>query len=273
MKRKGSRRWLRGRLYRAFFGGFFYNRIVDLDGKIALVTGSARRVGRAIALALAHAGADVIIHYNRSQADAEATAGCCRLGRSEAESHLCIPIQADLSKPEQIEAMFAAVGEKFGRLDVLVNNAAVFARTPLETLSAEQWDVQMNLNARAAALCIRHATGLMSDGGVIINITDIAAEAGWAGYPAYCASKAALLALTKSAAKALAERNIRVNAVAPGAILWQDDTTEAEKQAILDKIPLKRLGCPADVAAAAVFLAGHDYITGQTIRIDGGWYM
>lgn len=235
---------------------------MNLSGKIALVTGAARRIGRAIALALVHAGADVVVHYNRSQADAEATAGCCS-----------IPIQADLSKPEEIEAMFAAVGEKFDRLDVLVNNAAVFARTPIETLSAEQWDAQMNINARAPALCIAHAVPLMPDGGAIVNITDIAAEAGWAGYPAYCASKAALLALTKSAAKALAGKNIRVNAVAPGAILWGEGISEEEKQAVLDKIPLKRLGCPGDIAAAVVFLAGHDYITGQTIRIAGGWYM
>ncbi|MCK4624652.1 MAG: SDR family oxidoreductase [Phycisphaerae bacterium] len=246
---------------------------MELTGKIALVTGSAKRIGKAIALALAHAGADVIIHYNRSQADAKATAGCCRLGRSEAESHLCIPIQADLSKPEQIEAMFVAVGEKFGRLDVLVNNAAIFKRTPLETLSAEDWDSQMNLNARAPALCITHALPLMNDGGAIINITDIAAETSLAGYPAYCASKAALLALTKSAAKALADRGIRVNAVAPGAILWADDISEAEKQTVLDNIPLKRLGCPDDIAEAVVFLIQQDYITGQTLRIDGGWYM
>ena len=239
---------------------------MELTDKVALVTGSARRIGRAIALALAHAGADVIIHYNRSQANAEAMAS------EIAEAGRRVELfQADLADPEQIEAMFAAVGEKFGGLDVLVNNAAVFERTPIETLSAEQWDSQMNLNARAPALCIRHAIGLMPDGGAIINITDIAAEAGWAGYPTYCASKAALLGLTKSAAKALADRNIRVNAVAPGAILWQDDATDAEKQAVLDKIPLKRLGCPEDVAAAVVFLAGHDYITGQTLRIDGGW--
>ncbi len=241
---------------------------MELTGKIALVTGAAKRIGKAIALALTHAGADVIIHHNRSQADAEATAS------EIVEAGRRVEIfQADLSKPEQIEKMFAAVGEKFGRLDVLVNNAAIFKRTPLETLSAEQWDAQMNLNARAPALCTAHALPLMGDGGTIVNITDIAAEASLAGYPAYCASKAALLALTKSAAKALAARNIRVNAVAPGAILWADDISETEKQTVLDNIPLKRLGCPDDIAAAVVFLAGHDYITGQTLRIDGGRYM
>ncbi|MDY7010447.1 MAG: SDR family oxidoreductase [Planctomycetota bacterium] len=241
---------------------------MDLDGKIALVTGAAQRIGREIALALGRAGADVVVHYNRSQIEAETTAGQIRTLGVRADT-----IQADLSEPEQIEAMFAAVGEKFARLDVLVNNAAVFERTPIEALLANQWDSQMNINARAPALCIRHAIGLMPDGGAIINITDVAAKAAWAGYPAYCASKAALLALTKSAANALADRNIRVNAVAPGAVLWQPSAAEAEKQTILNKIPLKRLGRPEDIAAAVVFLARHDYITGQTLRIDGGRYM
>ncbi len=241
---------------------------MELTGKVVLVTGSARRIGRAIALALARAGADVIIHYNRSRTDAEATARQIRALGVEA-----VAIQADLSEPQQIAEMFDAVAEKFGRLDVLVNNAAVFERTPIETLSAEQWDTQMNLNARAPALCIRCAMPLMRDGGAIINITDIAAEKPLAGYPAYCASKAALLGLTKSAAKALAGRNIRVNAVAPGAILWAEGISEEKKQVVLNQIPLKRLGCPDDIAAAVVFLAKHDYITGQTLRIAGGWHM
>ncbi len=241
---------------------------MKLTGKIALVTGAAHRIGRAIALALVRAGTDIALHYNRSSDEARATADEIAATGRRVEI-----FQTDLAKPEQIAEMFGAVSEKFGRLDILVNNAAIFERTPIETLSTEQWDAQMNLNARAAALCIRHALPLMSNGGTIINITDIAAEAGWAGYPAYCASKAALLGLTKSAAKALAARNIRVNAVAPGAILWTNDTSEAEKQTVLDKIPLKRPGCPDDIAEAVVFLAGQDYITGQTLRIDGGRYM
>lgn len=247
---------------------------MELTGKVTLVTGSARRIGREIALSLARAGADVVIHYNRSQSAAETTARQVRELGVQADT-----VQADLSEPDQIEAMFAAFGEKFARLDVLVNNAAVFERTPIETLSPDVWDFQMAINARAPALCIRHAISLMRAGGAggvggaIVNITDIAAQAAWAGYPAYCASKAALLALTKSAAKALAARNIRVNAVAPGAVLWHDGVTEAERQAILDKIPLKRLGQPGDIAAAVVFLARHDYITGQTLSVDGGRYM
>lgn len=241
---------------------------MELKGKVALVTGSGRRVGRAICLALAQSGADVVLHYNRSQAQAQAAADEMRALGAAAET-----IQADLAEPSQIEAMFSAVGERFGRLDVLVNNAAVFGRTPIEALTAEQWDAQMAVNARAAALCIRWAIPLMSDGGAIINITDVAAEKAWAGFGAYCASKAALLALTKSAAMALAGRNIRVNAVAPGVVEWHEATSEDRRKEILARVPLRRPGSAEDVAAAVVFLARHDYMTGQNLRVDGGWNM
>jgi NAD(P)-dependent dehydrogenase (short-subunit alcohol dehydrogenase family) len=240
---------------------------MDLTGKIALVTGAAKRVGRAIAMSLAEAGADLAVHYRSSEAEATETAEMIRaLGR---RAKL---FQADLADPPQIESLFAAVGEAFGRLDVLVNSAAVYHRTPLESLTAEQWDLEMAVNARAPALCIRHAMDLFVDGGSIVNITDIAADKGWASYPAYGPSKAALQSLTKSAAKALAKRNIRVNAVAPGAILWQGESDELQ-QRVIDQVPLKRPGSPQDIAAAVTFLATSDYITAQTLRVDGGWHM
>lgn len=240
---------------------------MELAGKAALVTGSAGRIGPAIATALARAGADVIVHYNRSaEAAGEIADDICRLGVKART------IQADLADPAAIEAMFAALAEPPGRLDVLVNNAAIFEPTPIEALTAQQWDRHFAVNARAAALCIRHALPLMrsAGGGAIVNVTDVGAEKGWPGYPAYCASKAALLALTKSAARALAGDNIRVNAVAPGLATWGDDVTEQDKQHILAQVPLRRAGTPDDVAAAVVFLARHDYITGQNLRIDGG---
>ena len=242
---------------------------MELHQKLALVTGSARRIGRAIAIELARAGADIAVHYGRSQAQARDTAEQIRrLGR-RAEL-----FQADLRQPEQIASLLAAVGQAFGRLDVLVNSAAIYDRTPLAELTAEQWDTQMAVNARAAALCIRHALPLMREaGGAIINITDISAEKPWPGYAAYCASKAALVALTKSAAKALAGLKIRVNAVAPGVAEWHQGATEAQKQAVLAQVPLRRAGSAADVAAAVVFLARQDYITGQNLRVDGGWHM
>jgi len=244
---------------------------MDLNGKTALVTGAAKRLGRAIAVRLARSGADVVIHYNHSEDDARTTAGIIRDAGRRAEL-----ICADLADPQNIEAMFAELARLFPDrdrpLDVLVNNASVYDRGPIETLTAEQWDRQMSVNARAPALCIRSAAGMMPPGGAIVNITDIAAEDPRASLPAYCASKAALLAVTKSAAKALAA-DIRVNAVAPGAVLWAEGLSEACKQRALARVPMRRTGCPEDVAAAVVFLCTNDYITAQTLRVDGGWYM
>ncbi len=244
-----------------------YNSGMTLDGKVAMVTGGPRRVGRAIAMELARAGADIALHYHRSAEAAAETAGeIASMGR-RAET-----FQADLADPKQIAELFEAVGKAFGHLDVLVNNAAVFHRTPIRTLTAEQWDAELAVNARAAALCIRHAAALMSGGGAVINIADIAAEKAWPTRVAYCASKAALLAVTKSAAKELAPK-IRVNAVSPGAVIWSQTATEEEKQNVLAQVPMKRLGSPADVAAAVLFLAQQDYITAQNLRVDGGWHM
>jgi len=243
---------------------------MELSGRTALVTGAARRVGRAIALALAREGADVVVHYGRSAAEAEETAAAIRATGVRAWTR-----QADLARPEQVEALFAAVAADPGGLDVLVNNAAVFDPTPIDRLTAAAWDRQVAINARAPALCIRHALPLLRAGGrgAIVNVTDISAERPTARYPAYCASKAALLAVTRSAARALAGENVRVNAVAPGVALWADDADEARKRATLARVPLNRPGTPEDVAAAVVFLARHDYMTGQHLRVDGGWNM
>jgi pteridine reductase len=242
-----------------------------LNGKTALVTGAAKRVGRCIALSLARAGADVIVHYNRSEDDARQTASMIQDMGRRAEL-----IRADLASPDQIEAMFAQLTEFFPDapkpLDLLVNNASVYHRTPLDTLTADQWDREMAVNARAPALCIKHAIKLMRPGAAIVNITDISAEDPRAALPAYCASKAALLAVTKSAAKALAP-DIRVNAVAPGAIMWEESISDAQKQRVLDQVPMKRTGRPEDIAAAVIFLCQNQYITAQTIRVDGGWYL
>ena len=241
--------------------------MIDLTDKIALVTGASQRVGKAIAAALARAGADIALHYNRSADAAQATAAELRALGRRVEL-----FQADLADPAQIEALFTRVQEVFGRLDILVNNAARYERTPIDTLTAEQWDAQMTLNARAPALCIRCALPLMSAGGSIVNITDISADRPWGGYVAYCAAKAALQAVTRAAARSLASRSIRVNAVAPGAILWQDES-EDHRQAVLRHVPLGRTGTSDDVAQAVLFLCTSQYVTGQTLRVDGGWVM
>jgi NAD(P)-dependent dehydrogenase (short-subunit alcohol dehydrogenase family) len=242
-----------------------------LNGKLALVTGAAKRVGRCIAVSLARAGADVIVHYNRSEADAGETASLIRQIGRRAEI-----VQADLAQPDQIDAMMLRVAEMFGEspkpLGVLVNNASVYNRTPLAGLTADQWDHEMAVNARGPAICISRAMPLLGPGASIVNITDVSADDPRAALPAYCASKAALEAVTRSAAKALAP-NIRVNAVAPGAILWEDSISESQKQFVLNQIPMKRTGCPEDLAAAVIFLCQNEYITAQTLRVDGGWNM
>ena len=241
---------------------------MELAGKTALVTGSARRLGKSIALALARAGADVALHCHRSITDAAQTREeIAALGR-RAEV-----FPADLADPRQIEELFAAVARSFPRLDVLVNNAAVYAPTPIESLTAEQWDAQSAVNARAPALCIRHAIALMPAGGAIVNIADSSGPSGRADYTAYCASKAALAALTRSTALSLARRNIRVNTVSPGVALWHQNATESEKSAVIAQIPMKRAGTGDDVASAVLFLIRSDYITGQDLRVDGGWHM
>jgi NAD(P)-dependent dehydrogenase (short-subunit alcohol dehydrogenase family) len=241
---------------------------MELQGKTALVTGASRRVGRAICLGLARAGADLAIHHNHSELEAQALAEEVRQLARRADL-----FRADLADPAQIEAMFAKLHASPGRLDVLVNNAAVYHRTPIDSLTAEQWDAELAVNARAAALCIRHAIALMPDGSAIVNITDIGAERGSASFPAYAASKGAVLALTKTTARALAPRGIRVNSVAPGVAIWPEGITEERKARVLAQVPLRRPGTPEDIASAVVFLLQQDYITGQDLRVDGGWHM
>jgi len=240
---------------------------MDIQGTTALVTGAAKRVGKSIAIDLALAGANIVVHYHESADQARA---CAEEIRSLGVS--CELLGADLSEPGQIDELFGAVKANFGKLDILVNNAAVCKSTPLSSLTADLWDDQFSVNARAAALCISRASKLMPPGGAIVNIADVGAGIGWGGYSAYCASKAALVALTKSAAKALAPK-IRVNAVSPGIVDWSDDISEVRKQTVIAHIPMNRAGSPKDIASAVVFLLQQDYITGQELRVDGGWHM
>jgi pteridine reductase len=218
-------------------------------------------------LSLARAGADIAIHYGHSADEAAELADMIdEIGRR------AVLFQADLAEPDEIEHLFAAISAEFGKLDVLVNNASVYHRTPFDTLTVDQWDAEIAVNARAPALCIRYAAPLMPDGSAIVNITDARTETARADWPAYSASKAALLAVTKSAAKALAARSITVNAVGPGAIMWEPDISEQSKAAVLAQVPMKRIGSPEDIAEAVVFLVRSDYITGQHLRVDGGWH-
>lgn len=236
-------------------------------GRVALVTGSARRLGKAIARALAEEGADIVVHHYASTTEASATvAELERLGvRAEA-------LRADLQDTEQISRLFADIEREFGGLDILVNSAASFERSPVLDIRPTDWDRVLNLNLRAPFLCTQHAARLMRAGGRpgrIINIADVAAFQAWPGYVHHCVSKAGLVAMTRATARALAP-DILVNAVAPGPVLPPDETSAAERAELADATVLGRLGEPVDVARAVTFLVRSDYVTGETIVVDGG---
>ena len=243
---------------------------ITLAGKKALVTGGGVRVGRAIALALADAGASVAVHHHRSVAGAQQV-----VAKITAASRDAFSVRADLTQPDDVERMFEQVDAKFGgTLDVLVNSAGIMERVAAEDLTAERWQRMFALNLEAPMWCSRAARTRMlanaKKGGSIVNVTDISADRPWRGYAHYCASKAALVSLTKTLALEWAPE-IRVNAVAPGAVLLPDGTTPEEIARLEAAIPAKRLGSAEDVAATVVFLAGGPaYVTGQVIAVDGG---
>ncbi len=244
-----------------------------LSGKSILVTGGARRVGRAIALTHARAGADVAVTYRSSFAEADQTAAAiAALGvRSGA-----IPCDVR-SEPSVREAVDSAV-TAFGQLDILVNNAAVFASAALESLTLDQWDAVFETNARGPFLVAREALPhLRAARGRIVNIGSLGASHAWAGHAHYCASKAALHMLTKAMAKAFAPE-VSVNCVAPGWIEFpaspefsESSTTEREAARFAAKTPMGRNGAANDVAQAVLFFAsGPHFITGQVLAVDGG---
>ncbi len=235
------------------------------DRKIAgraLVTGGAIRVGRDIALALADAGFDVAIAFHRSAAGARRTVGELR-GRGAA----AVAIHADLRDPRAARALVAEAARALHGLDVLVNSAALFYRTPLASATAAQWDQLLDLNLRAAFFCAQAAAARMTRGGHVINVGDVMARLARPGWAAYTASKAGLEALTRTLATELRPRRIAVNCVAPGAVLKPDRLPAARWRAITRG----RAGSAADVAAAVVFFATcPSYITGQVLAVDGG---
>ncbi len=237
-----------------------------MRGKVALVTGSARRLGRSIAGALAEVGCAIAIHHHASPTEAADAVGACRALGVEAAA-----FQADLGDPGQIDRLFAELESSFGRLDILVNNAAIFAGVPVSQITPEEWDRVLNLNLRAPFFCSQQAAGLMkrARGGSIVNIADVAAFQAWPGYAHYCVSKAGLVTLTRVLARALAP-DVRVNAVAPGPVLPPEDIPSEEQERLAELTALKRLGRPEDIVQAVLFLLGSSYITGETIVVDGG---
>jgi 3-oxoacyl-[acyl-carrier protein] reductase/pteridine reductase len=237
-----------------------------LSGKSALVTGGARRIGREIALTLARAGADVAITYLNSQADASETA-------REIASLGCraLAVEADVRSEASVRAAIHAVTAIFGRLDLLVNNAAVFESAALESLSLEAWDTVFETNARGPFLVAREALAhLRAAEGRIVNIGSLGGMHAWAGHAHYCASKAALHMLTHAMAKAFAPQ-VSVNCVAPGWIEMEEPAAAEAGARFAARTPMRRNGTAEDVAQAVLFFAtGPRFVTGQILAVDGG---
>ncbi|MGG2084946.1 3-oxoacyl-[acyl-carrier-protein] reductase [Lysinibacillus pakistanensis] len=245
-----------------------------LEGKVAVVTGASRGIGRAIALKLADEGAKVVVNYSGSQAKAEEVVARIQENGGEA-----IAVQASVSQTEEVTALIDTAVKTFGSLDILVNNAGITRDNLLMRMKEDEWDDVLNTNLKGVFLCTKAVTRQMMKqrAGRIINISSIVGVAGNAGQANYVAAKAGVIGLTKTTAKELASRNILVNAIAPGFIETEmtDQLPEELKQGMLTQIPLAKLGQPEDIAKAVAFLASDDanYMTGQTLHIDGGMVM
>jgi NAD(P)-dependent dehydrogenase (short-subunit alcohol dehydrogenase family) len=238
-----------------------------LLGQVALVTGAGRRMGRAIALTLARAGASVVVNYSHSRAGALATVREIRaLGVDS------LAVRADVSKPAEVRAMFRAVERRFARLDILVNNAGTFFQRKWDELTEKDWDRILGINLKGPFFCAQAAARLMMrrKRGVIVNISSLGGLEAWPSYTHYCASKAGLIMMTRCLAKALAP-HIRVNSIAPGSILFPNEERSTWTENVLKTTPLQKAGRPEDIAEMVLYLVAHgDFITGQVIAVDGG---
>jgi pteridine reductase len=242
---------------------------MELGGKVALVTGAGRRLGRAMASALASRGMTIAIHYHGSSEGATTLkdeiigAG----GRADC-------FQADLTDPDAARALAQQVVDRLGRLDVLVNSAAIMQRLRLEETTPEQWDHIINLNLRSVFFCSQGAApALRAARGKVINLADLAGLEPWTGFAAHSISKAGVVMLTKVLALSLAP-DVTVNAIAPGAVLVPEDYPEEERARLARSTPLRRLGDPSDVISALLYLLeGGDFVTGQTLVVDGGRFV
>lgn len=234
-----------------------------LEQQIALVTGAAKRVGRSIALRLAAEGAVVIVNYATSKADADSVVQEIASAGGRAMS-----VQADVSRRSEVQNMLAAVEREFGGLHILVNNAGVFFSAKFHDLTDEEWDRAMNSNLKSQFLCAQIAAPLMKSHGrgKIVNISSLGGLLAWPSYTHYCVSKAGSIMLTRCLARALAPE-ILVNSVAPGTIQFPGETPDEE---YIRRVPLHRTGTGEDIADAVAYLVGSEFVTGQTIVVDGG---
>ncbi len=239
---------------------------------LALVTGAAHRLGRAFALTLARRGYAILLHYHASAFRAEQTALELRALGAPA-----YPVRADLTDAAQVNALFATLdtlltdpASKLSGLRVLVNSAALMRASDIRSTDVSDWDGILDLNLRAPFLCAQKAYQRMETGGLIVNITDIAAHQVWTRFAAYTVSKAGLESLTKIMARAFAPR-ARVNAIAPGLVLPSEDIPPEEWSRLVTRLPIKRAACLEEITRSLEFLLDNEYITGQTITVDGGY--
>ncbi|MFZ5910204.1 MAG: SDR family NAD(P)-dependent oxidoreductase [Chloroflexota bacterium] len=242
------------------------------DFPLAIVTGGAHRLGRAFALTLAYQGYAVLLHYHTSGKAAQKTAGEIRTFGVPV-----FPLSADLTRAEQarflfdtVDSLLATPDSGVSRLAVLVNSAAVMPRGEVKTLPQTDWDAALDLNLKIPFLCAQQAALRMTAGGLIVNVSDVGAGKAWLGYPSYTVSKAALESLTRVLARSLAP-SIRVNAIAPGLVLPPENLPAEEWNRLVERLPLRRPAATEEVASALEFLLKNEYITGQTIVVDGGY--
>ena len=238
--------------------------LASLLNRVALVTGSGKRLGRAVAIGLAEQGADVVIHYRSSEAEArEAVAEIEKLGRRS------VALQADLAQISELPQLFQKVQANFGRLDILVNSAANFLQTEFASTTEKVWDASLDTNLKAVFFCCQAAAPLLKkSNGAIINFADIGGIQGWPGFIPHSISKAGIIMLTRCLAKELAPE-VRVNAIAPGTITMPGDLPELEAD-FVKLAPLHRSGRPNDIVAAVSYLAAAGFLTGQVLVVDGG---
>jgi len=238
-----------------------------LKGQVALITGSGRNMGREIACALAREGADLVVNYRFSEEEAKKT-----VEETENFGVKAILYKADVSKVTEIEGMVQKTMETFGKIDILINNAGIFMRTPLKDLTEEKWGEVLDTNLKSVLFTTKAVSEgmLQKKRGKILNIAGVGGLRPWPGYLAYCISKAGVIMATKGLAKTLAP-DIQVNCIAPGTITVPEELSEERKEKLKDQIPLKRFGSYQDVVNAVLFLlCDTSYVTGQTLVLDGG---
>lgn len=237
-----------------------------LEGRAVLITGAGRRVGRALALALAQRGMHVAVHYNRSRAEAEELAQGLTAGYGVKAAAL----RAELGDAKACRRLVDDAARALGGLDALINSASLYEQTPFDGVSIDDWDRHLDVNLRAPFFLSQAAAPhLRKRGGSIVNIADWAAHRPYAGYIPYCVSKAGLLCLNTALAKQLAPQ-IRVNAVLPGPVLLPESDTKARREAVRRATLLQKLGSPEDVVKAVLYLLDSDFVTGAELTVDGG---